>query len=245
MDRSGPRLHMLPRLLRGQSTRAVTGNAAGLLGTALVGAGLVHLLAYHVFVGVPFGPRWLAAVWTLLMQCPLVGPLGLIAVIVVLAPLLVFREMRLLEQLNRSIMCLLRERRATLPPTQQPVPRSLRRLLGFFAIVLGFQTGLYSLAGWLDPMQRTMVMGGHLMTMASTPTLPLAPLHVVVAGLLALALWRVEYRLMRVRYEVALRLRVLAAVAGPSALRAGAPTNRPTSVWTAPALFARPPPIAS
>ena len=49
---------VLPRLAPGQTWAATASNTVGLLTTALLGAGLVHLLAYHLPAGVPFGPRW-------------------------------------------------------------------------------------------------------------------------------------------------------------------------------------------
>jgi hypothetical protein len=87
-----------------------------------------------------------------------------------------------------------------------------------------------------------MVMGGRLMTMASTPMLPLGLLHLVVAALLALILWRVEHRLTQVRAEVARRLRMLTTGGDQAALPIGPRLTRLRSGWDGPALFARPPP---
>ena len=102
---------------------------------------------------------------------------------------------------------------------------------------------LVGLAGWLDPMQTTMVMGGRLMTMASTPVLPLGPLQLVVAALLALILWCVEHRLTQVRAEVARCLRLLTAARGAQAAGPSGPRRtRLRSGWAGLALFARPPP---
>jgi hypothetical protein len=93
---------VLPRLASGQTWAATASNAAGLLAAALLGAGLVHLLAYHLPAGMPFGPRWDRQALALLVHCPLVGPLGLIAAITVLAPLLACWELRRLERLNAN-----------------------------------------------------------------------------------------------------------------------------------------------
>src|ERR687885_681074 len=120
---------MLPRLAPGQTWAATAYNAVGLLAAALVGAGLVHFLAYHLPAGVPFGPHWDRQALALLVHCPLVGPLGLIAAIVVLAPLLACWELRRLERLNTTAVRLLRVRRIPLPPTHEALPRSARRLL--------------------------------------------------------------------------------------------------------------------
>ena len=233
---------LLPRLAPGQRRAATAYNAMGLLATALVGAGLVHLLAYHLPAGVPFGARWDSQALALLVHCPLVGPLGLIAAIAVLAPLLACWELRRLERLNTTAARLLQARRLPLPPTHQALPRSPRRLLGLFALLLSLQVTLVGLAGWLDPMQTTMVMGGRLMTMASTPMLPLGLLHLVVATLLALVLWRVEHRLTQVRAEVARWLRLLTTGGHQAALPIGPRLTRLRSGWDGLALFARPPP---
>src|SRR5690242_18101989 len=107
---------VLPRLAPGQTRAATAYNTAGVLAMALVGAGLVHLLAYHVPLGVPLGSHWMATALTLLAHCPLVGPLGLIGAIAVLAPLLAFRELRNLERLDTMAVRLLRARRIPLPP---------------------------------------------------------------------------------------------------------------------------------
>jgi len=234
---------VLPRLAPGQTWAATAYNAVGLLDAALVGAGLVHLLAYHLPAGMPFAPRWDRQALALLVHCPLVGPLGLIAAIAVLAPLLACWELRRLERLNATAVRLLRVRRIPLSPTRQALPRSPRRLLGLFALLLSLQVALMELAGWLDPMQTTMVMGGRLMTMAPTPVLPLGPLHLVVAALVALILWRVEHRLTQVRAEVARRLRLLTAARGDQAAAPVGPRlTRLRSGWDGLALFARPPP---
>jgi len=81
------------------------------------------------------------------------------------------------------------------------------------------------------------------MTMPMAPVLPLAPVHLVVASLLGLVLWRVERRLTRLRAQIAGRLTAL-IVAGSTedaAARWRQVTLRPLA-WSAPTLFARPPP---
>jgi hypothetical protein len=72
--------------------------------------------------------------------------------------------------------------------------------------------------------------------------LPLGPLHLVVAALLALILWRVEHRLTQVRAEVARRLRLLTAGGDQAAVPLGPHLSCLRSGWDGPALFARPPP---
>jgi hypothetical protein len=237
---------VLPRLAPGQTWAATAYNAVGLLAAALLGAGLVHLLAYHLPTGMPFAPRWDRQALALLVHCPLVGPLGLIAATAVVAPLLACWELRRLERLNTAAVRLLRVRRIPLPPTHEALPRSPRRLLGLFTLLWSLQVTLVGLAGWLDPMQTTMLMGGRLMTMASTPVLPLGPLHLVVAALLALILWRVEHRLTQVRAEVARCLRLLTAARGDqAAVPIGPRLTRLRSGWDGLARFARPPPCTA
>jgi hypothetical protein len=233
---------VLPRLAPGPGRAATAYNATGLLATALVGAALVHLLAYHLPAGVPFGARWVSQALALLVHCTLVGPLGLIAAIAGLAPLPACWELRRLKRLNMMAVRLLRARRIPLAPMHQALPRSPRRLLGLLALLLSLQVTLLGLAGWLDPMQITMVMDGRLMTMASTPVLPLGLLHLVVAALLALVLWRVEHRLREVRAEVARRLRMLTACGDQAALPIGPHLTRLRSGWDGLAFLARPPP---
>jgi hypothetical protein len=92
-------------------------------------------------------------------------------------------------------------------------------------------------------MQTSMVMGGRLMTMAPMPVVSLGPLHLVVAALLALILWRVEHRLTQVRAEVGRCLHLLtAARSDQAAVPIGPRLTRLRSGWDGPALFARPPP---
>jgi hypothetical protein len=237
---------VLPRLAPGQARAANLWNAAGLLATALVGAGLVHLLAYHVPLGVPLGSRWIATALALLAHCPLRGPLGLVATIAVLAPLLAFRELRRLERLLGALARALAARHAPVPPAHELVPRSPWRLAGFIALLLSVQVPLLGIAGVLWPMQGTMVMGGTLMTMTRQPTLPLGLLHLVAATLLALLLWRVEHCLTRLRAQIAQRLRLLSRWGG--AAQPLTPTSRTMRLPRTPyghALFARPPPRAA
>src|SRR5205823_1627448 len=107
---------------------------------------------------------WDRQALALLVHCPLVGPLGLISAIDVLAPLLACWELRRLERLNTLAARLLRAHRIPLPPTHQALPRSPWRLLGLFALLLSLQLAMVGLAGRLDPMQTTMMMNGRLMT---------------------------------------------------------------------------------
>ncbi len=236
---------MLPRLVSGRERTAAAWNVLALLATALVGVGLVHLLAYHIPFGVPLGPRWVAAAVALLAHCPLAGPLGVIVAVAVLAPLLACRELLRLERLATSLTDLSAARRLPPPPSRETLPRSPRRLAVFALTLLGPQTALFALAGVICPMQGTMLMNGAPMTVPMTPALPLGPLHLVVALALALVLWRVERRLTRLRTQIAHRLELLALC--PIVDRAPLPAPRAARLplgWYGAALFARPPPLA-
>jgi len=233
-----------PRLAGGTGRAPACRNLLGLFLAALIGAGLVHLLAYHVPLNAPLGPRWFAAAGTLLAHCPLRGPLGLIAAIVVLAPILALQEVWRLERLNRALGRALAARRLPMPNGRVAVPRSPWRLLVIIAAVLGPQAALLGIADLICPMRTTMIMNGAPMVMPLGAALPLGVLQLVAAALLGLLLWRVERRLTRLRATAAQRLRLL--------LRAGsdAPPRLPSLDAThlprwryGPGLFARPPPV--
>ncbi len=236
---------MLPRLAAGEGSAAHVYNAAGLLGAALAGAALVHLLAYHVPAGVPTAPHWSASLLLLLAHCPLLGPLGAIAAIAVLAPLLLLREVVRLERLNAALARRLAAQRAPASRGESLAPRSPRRLAGFILVLLALQVALFSAAGLVCPMHVSMLMGGKLMTMSTAAALPLAPLHLAVAALVGLLLWRVERRLTHLRAAVARRLGLLAhhhATYHPQP-----PASRDVRLplgWYGQPLFARPPPVA-
>jgi hypothetical protein len=233
-----------PRLAGGTGRAPACRNLLGLFLTALVGAGLVHLLAYHVPFDAPLGPRWFAAAGTLLAHCPLRGPLGLIAVIVVLAPIFALQEVWRLERLNEALGRMLTARRLPIPDGRVTVPRSPWRLLVISATVLGPQAALLGAAGLICPMRTTMVMNGAPMVMPLGAALPLGVLQLAVAALLGLLLWRVERRLTRLRATAAQRLRLLLRAASGAAPRlpnldaARLPRRRYGH-----SLFARPPPL--
>lgn len=179
---------LLPRLLPLRARGAALGNLAAVLVVALAGAGLVHLLAYHVPSGVPLGPQWVATALSLLAHCPLVGPLGVILSVALALALLGLRELRRLERLNGSLALVLaarpaRRSRAPLPfpPDTETLPRSPWRLVLFVVVLLGVQVGALGIFDALWPMHMTvtmpMVMDGRLMTMAM-PMAPLLPLGV-------------------------------------------------------------------
>ncbi len=203
----------------------------------------MHLLAYHVPFDVPLGPRWFAVAGTLLAHCPLRGPLGLIAVVAILAPILALQEVWRLERLNEALRRGLAARRLSVPDGRVAVPRSPWRLLFIIAAVLGPQAALLGAAGLICPMRTTMVMNGAPMVMPLGTALPLGMLQLAVAALLGLLLWRVERRLTRLRVMAAQRLRLLLRASSSATPRLPRLDAARLPRWRyGPALFARPPP---
>lgn len=233
-----------PRLAGGMERASACRDLLGLSLAALIGAGIVHLLAYHAPFGVPLGPRWFAVAGTLLAHCPLRGPLGLIAIVAVLAPILALQEVWRLERLSRALGRMLAARRLPIPDGWAAVPRSPWRLLFIIAAVLGLQAALLWAAGLICPMRTTVVMNGAPMVMPLTAALPLGMLQLAVAALLGLLLWRVERRLTRLRATAACWLRLLLHACSTVVLEllsldaARLPRQQYGS-----SLFARPPPM--
>lgn len=235
---------LLPRLAGGDGAARAPAlwNALSFPAVALIGAGIVHLLAYHIPLDVPFGPRWVAAARALLAHCPVIWPLGAAAALVAfLAALLVLRELRGLQRLNQRLGRVLAARRFAAASGHDVMPRSPWRLAVFIVVVLSLQVILLGAVDALCPMHITMVMNGAPMNMPMVPALPLAPLHLFVAIVLGLLFWLVEHRLTRLRARAAALLRLLSRVADIVA-----PANTSTAhlphCWYGHALFARPPP---
>lgn len=236
---------LLPRLVPGQRRAAMAWNAAAVLAMAASGAALIHILTFHV-IAVPSGPRWGQTALSLLARCPLFGPLGLIVASAVLAPLLAFREMLRLERLRVALAALLAARHAPLPATHEAIPRSATRLGGFFLALLALQGVWGAVAALLCPMRVSMVMSGVHMTMTASSPWPLTPLHLLVAALLALALWRFELRLTHLRSQISRRLRALLGLDGHAQALPPIPrVARLAPGWYGHAHFARPPPAAT
>lgn len=230
-----------PRLVPGQHRAALGWNAAAIPGLAAIGAALVHVLTFHILT-VPPGPLRGATALALLRHCPLFGPLGFIAALAVLAPLLACRETLRLTRLNAALAALLAARRAPVPITREAMPRSAGRLAGFFLALLALQAMWGALAALLCPMKVSMVMDGVRMTMTASSAWPLTPLHLLMAALLALALWRFELRLTRLRALLARRVRALLALGCRDQAPPIPRVSRPAPVWSVHSIFARPPP---
>ena len=89
-----------------------------------------------------------------------------------------------------------------------------------------------------------MRMDGVLMTMPVHGAAPLLPLHLIVAAVPALLVWRLERRLTVLRSVIA-GIRCLLGLFGADPHPAQFPTGpalRPLCAWAAPALLSRPPP---
>jgi hypothetical protein len=231
----------LPRLVAARSPLAAAGNLAGLLLAALAGASLVHLAAYHLPFSVPLGPLWVAQALALLAHCPLIGPLGCVALGAALAIWRAAHELRRLEHLKTALARSLAARRGVVPRpcTHDLQPRSLRRLVFFISVLLGLQLLVLAVAMWLFPMHITMRMNGVLMAMPMAPTVPVLPLHLLIAGLLGLLLWRLERRLTGLRAEVH-HLSLLGRSGSAGRLPQPIPVSHVAQPLPDHALFARP-----
>src|SRR5579885_3023785 len=177
----------LPRLAPSRARAVPAWNAAGVVCAGLAGAAVVHLLAYHLPLGLPPGSRWAATALTLLASCPLSGALGAVTAVAVAVVLLALRELRRLRRLDAALARLAATRTAS-PNMEGAQPRSLARLAVLVVLLLGLQLALTGLVDAVCPMQAGMVMHGAYMSMAVPAALPLAPLHLIVAALLALLL---------------------------------------------------------
>ncbi len=232
--------HASPRATPHHSLRR---DSALLFLLALVGAGIVHLLAYHVPVHVPFGLRWAATALYLLVHCPLIAPIGGVLALGGLAWLSTAREVGRLRQVSAHLAGLISARSAP-PTTLDPVqPRSPRRLAVVVLALLVAQAAVFTVADALFPMHMTMVMDGTTMVMPAAAAAPLWMLHALVALGLGGLFWRCERRLAGLRAQVAAYLRVLfrsyAVRVLPVLARRFPP---PLTQWYGVYLFARPPP---
>lgn len=234
--------HQAPR-------RALLHDSALLFFLALVGAGLVHLLAYHMPLHVPLGLRWITTALYLLIHCPLALPIGVVLAVAVLVWLSTTREIGRLERVSTHLVYLVAARRAprsayplASPPDKPVQPRSPRRLAVVVLGLLVAQAAVFTVADALFPMHMTMVMGGASMVMPATPAMPLWLLHAFVAVGLAVLFWLCERRLTTLRAQVAAYLRILLHACAAHVLVPSRRFHRPLGQWDGLHLFARPPP---
>lgn len=247
--RGSQSLTTLPPRLFASSPLGVIANALSLVLAALVGAGIVHLLAHHVPLEATSAGRWMADAGALLGQCPLIFPLCGLGGGAVAAALLVVRETSRLRRLDDRLARLASTRPHPKPAVENAVSTRSPVRLGFFVVCLfALQIPVLLLleTAWTMPMSMTMPMRGALLATQGPGFLVFGVLHLLIATLIGLLLWRVERRLTCLRARVAYHLARLthaatAAATHPVACR----SLRPLSARYGPVLFARPPPLMS
>ncbi len=232
----------VPRITDRPGLPGVALGAGLLLLLAAFGAAVVHIVEYHLGLG--SSGDWRANALSMLAQCPLSGSLVAIVLCTLGAAAVLLHELRALSLQRRRLTTA-----ASLAGIGQPdaclvLPRRPARLLQLLIPLLTLQFGLYELADHLWAMGVPMRMGGVLMTMPVHGAAPLLPLHLIVAVLLAVLVWRLERRLTVLHFVIATVRRLLGLVGGacrPARIPPG-PALRPLCAWVAPALLSRPPP---
>ncbi len=233
----------LPRTGAGMGPRALAMGLGILLVVAASGAALVHFIEYHLGLGAGGDAR--AAAAAMLTQYPLSGGLLLVALFAALTCLLCAREVRRLARQGSQLSGLvMRQGIAPSAPLHLALPRRPARLAQLLAPILAAQTAIYALADHLWPMSPLMRMNGVLMHMPAAGALPLLPLHLAVALVLALLVWRMEHRVIALHAAIARVRRWLqrwldALTASPLPL---CPQAIPLRVCVGPVGFSRPPP---
>ena len=222
---------VLPRLSPGEGVSGAAANLAAVVLFGLLGAALLHLAAFHLRAG--------SVGAYLLAHCPW-RPISLAILLVTLcAGLLFWRGVRTLV---RERMRLGRHLRVTVGAPA--LRRKPARLAGFFVVVYLIELVATALATRLAPMEAPMVMGGHRMLMAIGPAFPLWLGQLVMAGVLALVLWRLERRATVLRAHVSLlrRLTILLRMPMASRPRMWGTIGRTPRTLFGYAIFSRPPP---
>jgi hypothetical protein len=178
----------------------------------------------------------------LLTACPVRGGLLLVMAFALATIMLVWRELRGLMGTRRALAAAVGT--ATLAVPEAP-SRSGSRLLVLLGAILATQAGIYALAQHLWPMIGMMRMSGVLMRMPIDGALPLVPVQLAVATVLALIVWRLERRVARMRAVIAALQELLRSIPA----RRTRPRQTGTSIgscWMQAGLlgFSRPPPLA-
>ncbi|HVA92753.1 MAG TPA: hypothetical protein VNL71_23275 [Chloroflexota bacterium] len=194
-------LGFLPRVADRPGLLAAALGGAALLVAAASGAALVHVLEYHLALGGGATARAIAA--DMRAHCPLNGGLLVVLLFAFGTIGLCAREVRLLMARRRALATT--ADRAGLAPMVQPVqlPRRPGRRLRLFLSLFILQAGIFLLSAHFWPMGGWMRMGGIWMYMAPSGALPALPLHGIVAALLTLLIWKVEYRLRVLTFGIA------------------------------------------
>lgn len=213
------------------------------LALAIVGAMLVHVVEYHLGLGA--GGHRLASIQFMLSHCPVRGGLLVVGLCTFVTLLALWREMRLLLGQRHDLTLLARRARLVEALPAPRTPLHLERLVALFLPLLAAQAGAYVLLGHLWPMTFAMRMHGVLVDMAAPGALPLWPVQLTVATLLAALAWGLERR-FRVLHAVVgavrrLLARLLSAMRSVPLPAYAPPTHR--AAYGMPGALPRPPPL--
>jgi len=245
-----------PRLFTSSPLGSIA-NILSLVLAALVGAGVVHLLAYHVPMEALSANRWMADAGILLAHCPLVVPLGGLGLVALAALGLLLYELRRLRRLEDHLGRLdpLPLRLALGQKGRYVSRRSPKRLGVFIVSLIALQVPVLVLTQTAGTMPMTMPVAGTvpttmptslhsaLLALQGADILVFGALHLLVATLIGLLLWCVERRLIGLRVRVAYHLARLARTVAATAARPLSPRSLyPLSLRHGQVLFARPPP---
>jgi hypothetical protein len=189
----------LPQLATTRGVGGALANAASLLLFGLFGAVLVHLAAFHLWPN--------HAAMYLLQHCPWRPVLLIVSVVGLVNGALFWRELRCLVHEHRDLVRWFGRDHVITRSTF--LPRSKWRLASFFLCLFLIELGATALAMCVAPMQMSMLLQGHQVSMAIAPIFPLPLGQAIVAVVLAWLLWRYEHQVRVLRRVVAaLRQRV-------------------------------------
>jgi hypothetical protein len=183
-----------------------------LLLLAALGAALVHVVEYHLGLGSQAGQSAAAA---MLAQCPLRGGLLVMFLLTSATALAIAYEVRRLAGQRRALLRLAGEEFSP-RSSYMVLPRRPMRLLQLFVPLIAVQTGAHMLLDYLWPMGPMMRMNGVYMHMAPQGALPPTPLHLLVATVIAVLVWRLERSVTVLRAIIAAVRRLLARMANPT-----------------------------
>jgi hypothetical protein len=232
----------MPRLSPCSGSCGVAKGIGALLVLAAAGAALVHIVEYHLGLG--GNGQHMATIQFMLAHCPVRGALLVVLVAVMLTAFALFRELRVLWGRQRSLAQAARRAGVvTSPPPGRP-PLHAARFVALFLPILAGQLGLTALVARFLPMTFAMDMHGVSMDMSIQPALPMLPLQLIVALLLAAFAWRLERRFITLHTLIATVCRLLMLALG-ALLRVSIPSfpslPRP-SRYGGPTTLSRPPP---
>jgi hypothetical protein len=233
----------LPRVRSAGDSSSPLARAGALLIVAGLGAALVHVVEYHVGLGDVAGRP--ASIGFMLAHCPIRGGLLIVLAIAALTLLALCGELRALMRRRRRLMDEARSLRVAPPSPSTCAPLRPGRLLALFLPLLLCQAGLYDLvAHWL-PMAISMRMHGVVMAMPVQGALPLLPVHLAVAAMLAALIWRLERRFVALQTAITALRKLLrqALLAVRTVPLPPAPSVAPIFSFCGPGALSRPPPV--